>query len=313
MTWMSSRSARNRSTTATARSALFPFGFGLTYGATAEPRARTRRSQAESFNAQSGTQNETTHRHRWRAGRRATSRRVTGSPTTSTSDPPRRPRSPPGSPPAPPPAAPSSTGWTAPPGRSSPASPVSTDRRLADLGRASRPTLTGAATGVHRVYLTFTGTAGGDFVNVNWLQFAPGSGSPNAYQQRQAESFTLAVRHPDRVHHGHRWRAERRLHHAGRLAGLRQCGLRRRPRPASVTTRIASGATVTGTIQYRLDSTTGPIIASVPVSPPAAGSPGPAPPPPCPGSATGVHTALPHLHRHGRRDFTNLNWFQFNH
>src|SRR5260370_753750 len=34
----------------------------------------------------------------------------------------------------------------------------------------------------------------------------------------------------------------------------------------SVTTRLASGAAVTGTIQYRLDSTTGPIIATVPVS-----------------------------------------------
>ncbi|MFI5911936.1 family 20 glycosylhydrolase [Dactylosporangium sp. NPDC051541] len=32
-------------------------------------------------------------------------------------------------------------------------------------------TLSGSATGVHRLYLTFTGTAGADFVNLNWLQF----------------------------------------------------------------------------------------------------------------------------------------------
>ena len=37
--------------------------------------------------------------------------------------------------------------------------------------------------------------------------------------------------------------------------------------PATVTTRIASGATASGTIQYRLDSTTGPVIATVPVNP----------------------------------------------
>jgi hypothetical protein len=30
--------------------------------------------------------------------------------------------------------------------------------------------LSGSATGVHTVYLTFTGT-GGDFTNINWFQF----------------------------------------------------------------------------------------------------------------------------------------------
>jgi hypothetical protein len=32
-------------------------------------------------------------------------------------------------------------------------------------------TLSGSATGVHTLYLTFTGS-GGDFVNLNWFQFA---------------------------------------------------------------------------------------------------------------------------------------------
>jgi len=31
--------------------------------------------------------------------------------------------------------------------------------------------LSGSATGVHKVFLTFTGTAGADFVNLNWFQF----------------------------------------------------------------------------------------------------------------------------------------------
>jgi beta-glucosidase len=30
----------------------------------------------------------------------------------------------------------------------------------------------GGATGVHRLYLTFTGATSADFVNVNWFQFA---------------------------------------------------------------------------------------------------------------------------------------------
>ena len=65
---------------------------------------------------------------------------------------------------------------------------------------------------------------------------------------------------------GHRRRPERRLDRARRLARLRQCGLRLDlgglgDRPGS-----RPGATASGTIQYRLDSTTGPIIASVPVS-----------------------------------------------
>jgi len=32
-------------------------------------------------------------------------------------------------------------------------------------------TLSGSATGVHTLYITFTGS-GGDFVNLNWFQFA---------------------------------------------------------------------------------------------------------------------------------------------
>jgi len=36
---------------------------------------------------------------------------------------------------------------------------------------SSTVTLSASATGAHRVYLTFTGTAGQDFVNLNWFQF----------------------------------------------------------------------------------------------------------------------------------------------
>ena len=87
---------------------------------------------------------------------------------------------------------------------------------------------------------------------------------------------------------------------ARRLARLRQRGLRRRRR-RPVTTRRASGATATGTITYRLDSTTGPIIASVPISNTGGWQSWGSVTTTLSGSATGVHTRLPHLHRLRRR------------
>jgi len=77
-----------------------------------------------------------------------------------------------------------------------------------------------------------------------------------------------------------------------------------------VITRRASGATATGTVQYRLDSTTGPIIASVPVSNTGGWQSWGSVTTNLAGSAIGVHTLFITFTGSGG-DFVNLNWFQF--
>jgi len=80
--------------------------------------------------------------------------------------------------------------------------------------------------------------------------------------------------------------------------------------PASVTTRIASGSTAGGTLQYRLDSPTGPLVATVSAantggwqtwtSRTAAAS-----------GATGVHRLYLVATGGTGGDLANVNWFQF--
>ncbi|MFI9103361.1 glycoside hydrolase family 3 N-terminal domain-containing protein [Streptomyces fildesensis] len=82
---------------------------------------------------------------------------------------------------------------------------------------------------------------------------------------------------------------------------------------ASVTTRLASGAGVTGTVQYRLDSTTGPVIASVPVSSTGGWQNWSSRTTALTGSATGVHAVYVTFTTSGSGDLVNLNWFQFAH
>ena len=82
--------------------------------------------------------------------------------------------------------------------------------------------------------------------------------------------------------------------------------------PSSVITRRASGATATGTIQYRLDSTTGPIIASVPISNTGGWQAWGNVSTNLSSSATGVHTLFITFTGSGG-DFANINWFQFVH
>ena len=83
------------------------------------------------------------------------------------------------------------------------------------------------------------------------------------------------------------------------------------PAAASVTTRLASGAS-SGTIQYRLDSTTGPIIASVPVTPTGGWQVWTTNTTTLTGAATGVHTVFLTFTGTAATDFVNLNWLQFN-
>ena len=69
MTWMNSASQQPIND-GDGKTPLFPYGFGLELRTAAHPRRVRGRPRRESFNAQSGTQLETTHRHRRRAERR---------------------------------------------------------------------------------------------------------------------------------------------------------------------------------------------------------------------------------------------------
>jgi beta-glucosidase len=82
------------------------------------------------------------------------------------------------------------------------------------------------------------------------------------------------------------------------------------PTALRVTTRRASGSNATGTIQYRLDSTTGPIIASVPISNTGGWQSWGSVTTNLSGTATGVHTLFITFTGSGG-DFANINWFQF--
>jgi beta-glucosidase len=77
-----------------------------------------------------------------------------------------------------------------------------------------------------------------------------------------------------------------------------------------VITRRASGATATGTVQYRLDSATGPILASLAVSNTGGWQTWGSVTTNLSASVTGVHTVFITFTGSGG-DFVNLNWFQF--
>ncbi|HEY6173006.1 MAG TPA: glycoside hydrolase family 3 N-terminal domain-containing protein [Kofleriaceae bacterium] len=79
---------------------------------------------------------------------------------------------------------------------------------------------------------------------------------------------------------------------------------------ARVLTRRASGSTTTGTVQYRLDSVTGPIIASIPVSNTGGWQTWGTVTTNLSTSVTGVHTVFITFTGPGG-EFVNLNWFQF--
>ncbi|WP_063762239.1 carbohydrate-binding protein [Streptomyces bicolor] len=80
--------------------------------------------------------------------------------------------------------------------------------------------------------------------------------------------------------------------------------------PKTVTTRIASGATATGTIQYRLGSPTGTIIAEVPVSNTGGWQSWTGKSTTLSEQATGKHKLYLTFTGTGG-DFVNINWFQF--
>ena len=81
----------------------------------------------------------------------------------------------------------------------------------------------------------------------------------------------------------------------------------------SVLTRLASGSSATGTIQYRLDSTTGPLIASVPVSGTGGWQSWVSRTVTLSAQVTGVHRLYLVFSGPTASDFVNVNWMQFSH
>jgi beta-glucosidase len=119
---------------------------------------------------------------------------------------------------------------------------------------ATVPTLT-AVTGIHRIHQVTRAAGGSDVVNSNWFRFT--GGGRDAYTPVQAESRD--VENGTTLSGGH----------VGSISpadSLSYHGVDFGPTaPARITVRMASGAGTSGTLQVRLDSTTGPVIASLPV------------------------------------------------
>lgn len=84
--------------------------------------------------------------------------------------------------------------------------------------------------------------------------------------------------------------------------------------PTSVQARLASGAAsgVTGTLEFHLDSTTGPLIGTVAISPTGGWQTWTSPSATVSG-ATGTHNLFILFKSSQAGDFANVNWFVFNH
>ncbi len=307
MSWMSSASQQPIND-GDGKTPLFGYGFGLEYGSTPPtPRSALSQIQAESYDAQSGTQLESTSDT---GGGQNVGWIATGdwlaydldfgstSPATVTTR-----------------LASGASSGTIQYRLDSTTGPVIASVPVSSTGgwqnwTTATTTLTGTATGVHRVYLTFAGASGADFVNLNWLQFVAGGAGGNAYAVRQAESYNS--------------QSGTQLESTSDTGGGQNVGWIAQGdwlaydnvdfgdvSAVSVTTRVASASSVTGTLQYRLDSTTGPIIASVPLSSTGGWQSWTSRVTTLSGPATGVHRVYITFTGGGGQDLTNVNWFQF--
>jgi hypothetical protein len=81
--------------------------------------------------------------------------------------------------------------------------------------------------------------------------------------------------------------------------------------PTTLTTRVASGSSVSGTIEYRLDSPTGTRIASVPISNTGGWQTWTSTAAATTATVTGVHKLYLAFTSPSSQDFANLRWFQF--
>jgi hypothetical protein len=78
-----------------------------------------------------------------------------------------------------------------------------------------------------------------------------------------------------------------------------------------VATRLASGANVAGTIEYRLDAPTGPVLARVPVSGTGGWQNWTTQTVPTERQVTGVRRLYVRFAGPTGVDLVNLNWFRF--
>jgi beta-glucosidase-like glycosyl hydrolase len=170
-------------------------------------------------------------------------------------------------------------------------------------------------TGSHTLYVTFTTTTGGNFVNVNWFQLGGGTGTaPTGSPVKVTASDYSGSNSVGTEATGDTgggddvgWiNSASWLEYADVNFGTGLTG--------PVVARIASAVSGTGigTIQFRLDSLTATPFATIPVngtggwqnwasSPPVAASPVP----------TGTHTLYVTFTTSTGGNFVNVNWFQF--
>ena len=170
--------------------------------------------------------------------------------------------------------------------------------------------LTAQATGRHRLYSVFTGPSG-DFVNLNWFRFssdAPPTPGVDAASVIRAESYS-----------GQQGTQLETCSEAG-------CGKDvgwlspgdflyfddvnfGSSAPLSVEARVASGGS-SGTIEFRLDTASGPVIAAIAVSPTGSWTTWATKSAQLTGQATGRHRLYTVFSGPGG-DFVNLSWFRF--
>ncbi|MBR7828726.1 carbohydrate-binding protein [Actinospica sp. MGRD01-02] len=173
---------------------------------------------------------------------------------------------------------------------------------------ASSPT----PTGTHTLYVTFTTSTGGNFVNVNWFEFTGGSTSAASpvtvtASQYAAQNSTGTEATSDTGGgndvgwiNSASWLEYTNVDFGSGLSG-------------NVAARIASAATGTniGTVQFRLDSLTATPFATVNVSGTggwqtwvtATGTASPIP--------SGTHTLYVTFTTSTTGNFVNVNWFKF--
>ncbi len=165
-------------------------------------------------------------------------------------------------------------------------------------------------TGQHRVYLRFASGSAGDFANLNWVTFTRPAGR-DAYSTIQAESADQqsGTQNEATADTG----GGQNVGWIGNGDWLRYNGVNfGSTPPRQINARVASGAAagVSGTVEVRLDSPTGPLLGTFSVgntggwqtwkTVPGAVS-----------SVTGTRDVYLRFTTGSGQDFMNLNWFSF--
>ncbi|MDP9393100.1 MAG: carbohydrate-binding protein [Actinomycetota bacterium] len=175
---------------------------------------------------------------------------------------------------------------------------------------ATRSAAMSTVTGTHKVYVRAQSATADEFVNVNWLNFTQPAGR-DAYSTIQAESYDgqAGTQLETTADTG----GGQNVAYISNGDWLRYNGVNfGSTSPTTFNARVASGAAagVSGIVEVRLDSTTGPLVGSFSVANtggwqswrtvPAGAS-----------GATGTHDVYLRFVSGQPADFMNLNWFSF--